>query len=129
MGSAHGEVHWSELMTTDAEAAKKFYSEVCGWTFDDMPMPFGTYHVAMTKDGPAAGIMPMNDEMAEHTPVGWYTYIAVDDVDRAVEQVKSAGGTALNDPFDVPEVGRIAIVKDSAGATIGLITPSEQPPS
>ena len=44
--SAHGNFYWNELMTRDAEKAKKFYADVIGWGFDGMEMPDGTYWVA-----------------------------------------------------------------------------------
>lgn len=46
----HGSISWSELMTTDAPAAKKFYAELFGWTFDDMPMEGMTYSVLKAND-------------------------------------------------------------------------------
>ena len=45
----HGHFHWNELMTRDPEGAKSFYSQTIGWTFNDMPMPDGTYHVSGQK--------------------------------------------------------------------------------
>ncbi|MGA7388031.1 MAG: hypothetical protein WA322_11100 [Pseudolabrys sp.] len=40
---SHGHFYWSELMTRDAEKAKKFYGGDVGWTFDTMAMPDGAY--------------------------------------------------------------------------------------
>lgn len=34
----HGAFSWCELMTNDVEGVKKFYSELLGWTLEDMPM-------------------------------------------------------------------------------------------
>ncbi len=45
---AHGTFSWNELLTGDIAAAKRFYEEAVGWTFQEMPMPGGAYHVAMT---------------------------------------------------------------------------------
>ncbi len=52
-------------------------------------------------------------------PEHWFTYIAVDDVDSRVAKVEAAGGMVIRPPFDVPGVGRIAIVKDKGGAVCG----------
>ena len=38
----HGHFYWNELMTRDAEKAKKFYGNTVGWTFEAMTMPDGT---------------------------------------------------------------------------------------
>ncbi len=40
---SHGHFYWNELMTRDADKAKKFYGASVGWTFEAMPMPDGTY--------------------------------------------------------------------------------------
>jgi predicted enzyme related to lactoylglutathione lyase len=54
------------------------------------------------------------------------TYIAVTDVDAACSTAGKSGGAVLKAPFDVPGVGRIAMIKDPAGAVVGLITPAQQ---
>ena len=47
--SKHGTVHWSELMTHDLETAKAYYTSVCGWQINEMPMPEGfTYYLAVS---------------------------------------------------------------------------------
>jgi uncharacterized protein len=48
----------------------------------------------------------------------------VDDVDARLRRAVAAGATALREPFDIPGVGRIAILRDAAGAVIGFITPA-----
>jgi hypothetical protein len=42
-----------------------------------------------------------------------------------VAALKEAGGSVMRDPFDVPEVGRIAIVADPGGAAQGWMTPAD----
>ena len=37
----HGAISWSELITADVTAAKAFYRERFGWTFDEMPVEEG----------------------------------------------------------------------------------------
>ena len=120
----HGAFYWNELLTGDVEKCKAFFGEVCGWTYDDVPMPNFTYTVARSGDKMAAGIMDKANTGAPDMPNHWMAYIAVDDVDAAAAKVAGAGGTVLQDCFDVPNVGRIAIVQDPSGAVIGLMTPS-----
>lgn len=127
MSDTHGTIWWSELMTRDVAAARDYYAAICGWTFEDMPMEGGDdYHCAMKAGRPTAGIMDMTGlpGMEEETPPHWFTYIAVDDVDAAAQATKAAGGAIVRPPFDVPGVGRIAIVADPAGAAVGLMTPA-----
>jgi hypothetical protein len=120
----HGTIIWSELNTRDAEAAKAFYGALCGWTFDAMPMPDGTYWVCKRGDTAAAGIFTMSGPAFEGMPEHWFSYIAVDDVDAALKTVTTAGGTIVRGAFDVPGVGRIAIIRDSRGGALGIMTPA-----
>ena len=120
---SHGKFHWNELMTRDVEKAKKFYGETLGWTFEAMPMPDGgTYWVAKMGDTPVGGMCPQGPEHGG-APDSWGAYIAVDDVDARLEEGKAGGGKVLLEPFDVPGVGRIAIIQDPNGAAIGWMTP------
>ena len=123
--SKHGTVHWSELMTNDVEAAKTYYGKVCGWQFSEMPMPDGTYYIAMKGDVPIAGIMGVENVFYEGQSTQWITYLAVDDVDAAVKDTADAGGKVLQDCMDVPGVGRIAMIKDPGGVTLGIMTPAD----
>ena len=54
---SHGSFYWNELMTRDAEKAKKFYASTIGWTFEAMQMPDGTYWVAKSGDVPVGGLI------------------------------------------------------------------------
>ena len=124
--TGHGTFHWNELMTGDVEKAKTFFSQTIGWSFNEMPMPEGTYRAAMVGDKPVGGIMSMQGIVPEGTPPHWISYLAVDDIDARSAKVVSAGGEIKREPFDVPNVGRIAIVQDASGAVMGWITPAQQ---
>ena len=117
----HGAFHWNELLTGDVEKCKAFFAEVCGWTYDDVPMPNFTYTVAKSGDKMAGGIMDKAKTGAPDMPSHWAAYIHVDDVDAAVAKVAGAGGKVLQEPFDVEGVGRIAIIADPDGAVVGLM--------
>jgi uncharacterized protein len=120
---SHGSFYWNELMARDVEQAKRFYGSTIGWTFDAMPMPDGTYWVAKMDDEPVAGIFPMTGPDFDGVPENWLPYLAVDDVDAVLKAAKAAGAKVMREPFDVPTVGRIAIIQAPGGATIAWITP------
>ena len=120
----HGIFYWNELMTWDVEAAVQFYKDVIGWSFDEVAMPEGgIYYVGKVDDQPVGGIMAMMPGTPKETPPYWMGYIAVDDIDARLEKAKAAGATVLNEPFDVEGIGRIAMLKDGGGGTIGWMTP------
>ena len=56
----------------------------------------------------------------EATAFWWNVYLATGDCDAAVRRVTDAGGTVVVEPDDVPDQGRMAIVKDPVGAQFGL---------
>ncbi|MEL6207248.1 MAG: VOC family protein [Pseudomonadota bacterium] len=127
MSTTHGLVWWSELMTGDVTGCRAYYETVCGWRFEEMPMGDGVYLIAHAHGKPVAGMMdtaslPSASDRYPH----WMTYLAVDDVDSALERAKAAGGHVEREPFEVPGVGRIAIARDAGGAVVGLMTPVTQ---
>lgn len=121
---AHGTFGWNELMTSDIEASKNFYSRVAGWTYQDMPMgDAGNYTLAFIAGNPVpvAGLMPW--PASQPGSNDWFAYINVDDIDAAVEATKSGGGSVMRDKFYIENTGWIAIVQDSANTMIGLLQP------
>jgi predicted enzyme related to lactoylglutathione lyase len=122
----NGSFYWNELMTRDAEAAKRFYGETLGWTFEAMDQGEGAaYWVGKVGDESVAGIYQIAADDQE-TGEGWFAYVAVNDLPTALARATSEGGEVIREPWDVPGVGRIAIVNDNAGNTMGWMTPSEQ---
>lgn len=121
--TAHGHFHWNELVTRDVEKAKKFYGGVIGWTFDAMPMPDGTYWVANMNGQPVGGLFPIAGPQWDGVPEHWMSYLAVDDVDARVRKATAAGAKLMRPAFDIPGVGRIAILTEPGGAGVGWITP------
>ena len=75
-------VDYIEFPTTDIEATKRFYSEIFGWKFQDMPMPAGTYSLFETGEGGlGGGIWNPPEGMPRQT----INYLAVDDLDAVLE--------------------------------------------
>ena len=71
-----------------------------------------------------AGMMPLSDEARKaNVPPHWITYVSVPDVDATVAQALSLGATTHLAPMNVPTVGRVAVLSDPQGATIGVFQP------
>lgn len=118
----HGAVSWTELMTTDVEAAKAFYGDLFGWRIEEMPMgDQGPYNVIYAGDEHIGGMMHTPPE-AEGAPPHWGSYVTVDDVDTVAKRVGELGGKVLFGPHDIPEVGRFCVLRDPQGAVISAIT-------
>ena len=60
----------------------------------------------------------------EQLEESWVSYVAVDNVDARATKATQAGAKLMKPAFDVPSVGRIAILLDPGDAMIALITPS-----
>jgi len=115
-----GHFSWNELLTSDVESAKAFYSKLFGW--EPVAMPGGMPYTLFKKDGvEVAGLMKSPGPGA---PSQWVAYITVASTDDAAAKATGLGSKILVPPFDIPNVGRIALLQDLQGATFGFFQPS-----
>ena len=122
--ASHGTFHWNERLTRDAEGIKTFYRDTIGWTFDAMPTPDEkAYWIASVDGKQVGGIFSIDAPEFDGVSEAWMSYLAVDDVDARVAKAVKAGARLMRPIFNVPEVGRIAMLKEPGGAGIGWITP------
>ena len=110
---------WHDLMTTNVEAAKKFYGAVIGWTFTSQMQD---YTVANVDGIGMGGIMATPPEMKAMPPV-WNGYVFTSDVDAASAQAVKLGGKIYRSAWDIPEVGRMAVIGDPSGAAFIVMQP------
>jgi uncharacterized protein len=125
---APGEFCWVDLATTDVEGAKDFYAELLGVEAQDAPGPAeatGGYGFFMQGGKMVAGIGPVQSDEGHSA---WASYIRVEDADETAEKAKSAGGTVFFGPADLPnDSGRVAMLRDSEGAFIGIVEQRNHP--
>jgi predicted enzyme related to lactoylglutathione lyase len=124
--SGQGSYIWYELLTPDPVAAKTFYDAVVGWNIEAQPSGEMDYRMIGRSDGGnAGGVMRLTDEMRGHgaKPI-WLGYVAVDDVDASVASIEQAGGKTLLPAFDIPDIGRIAMVTDPQGVPFYVMKPT-----
>jgi uncharacterized protein len=120
----HGAFSWCELMTTDVEAAKAFYTKLFGWDSEAMSIPGMTYTVVKAGGKGIGGIMTIPKE-AKGAPPMWGAYVTVDDVDLTARTAEKLGAKLLVPPTDIPTVGRFCVIQDPQGAVISAITYKE----
>ncbi len=113
---------WVELATTDGEAAKKFYTELFGWSFTDNPVGAGIVYTILKLDGKDVGALyQMPEEMtSQGIPPNWLSYASATSADQTAAKAKELGATLLKEPFDVMTVGRMAVIQDPAGAVFAI---------
>jgi predicted enzyme related to lactoylglutathione lyase len=116
---------WDELVTTDIEGAKRFYGDVVGWSSTDMDNPNGqgSYTIFGTGEQQRAGAMQRPQGV--DAPPHWMLYVGSADVDADAKKAKGLGAQVYMEPFDVPTVGRLAILADPTGAAFGLFRPEQ----
>ncbi|HEY6739644.1 MAG TPA: VOC family protein [Actinopolymorphaceae bacterium] len=111
----------NDLVTPDAETARRFYSEVFGFTLDrNEDLPDFDFTFLRRPDGKEIGGI-LGDPGASRSL--WATTFEVLGTDEVVERARTAGGTA-SDPEDMV-YGRIANLTDPFGVEFSVITRRE----
>ena len=112
-----GKFVWNTLVARNEAVAKKFYSGLFGWKPEPFAKGMSYTLFKQGKDG-VGGMMkcPQPDGAS-----GCLPYVTVADVDKTVTKSKKLGEKIAVEASDVATVGRIAVLVDPQGATIGII--------
>jgi predicted enzyme related to lactoylglutathione lyase len=113
---APGTFSWAELVTSDAGAAKAFYTALFGWSYDDQPIGDGSVYSMAARDGSAVAALYGSDEQPPH----WNCYVTVASADETAAKVAALGGTVIAEPFDVFTSGRMAVLSDPTGGVVSV---------
>jgi predicted enzyme related to lactoylglutathione lyase len=115
---------WGELSCRDVDSATDFYGAVFGWEARTRAGARGSTYTEFflpDVDQAVAGMVPMNQRWPEDVPPHWMLYFAVTDTDEIVSRVGQLGGTVSVAPYDLADVGRIAVLNDPEGAVFSVI--------
>jgi uncharacterized protein len=116
-----GTFSWTDLATTDTEAAKRFYTGLFGWDHDDQPIPGGaSVYTMLLRDGKAVAAL---FEGQEGMPTAWSSYVTAESADAAAAKATDLGGSLMAEPFDVMDAGRMAAIQDPTGAVVSVWEP------
>ena len=117
----NGQIVWHDLMTNDITTAKGFYEELLGWRYEiehasDFAWGSGAadYPLILLHDAAHGGMI----QIAPHHSSYWLLYLQVPDVDSATVNAQKCGAKVERPPFDVPGVGRNALLRDPQGALV-----------
>jgi hypothetical protein len=120
-------VHF-EIEATDRERATRFYAQAFGWETQQMGEEMGNYVVVTTGDpkepGGINGGIYVPPSGAAKELNAYSCVVGVDDIDQAMQQVKSAGGEVMGDKMDIPGIGVFARCKDTEGNIFTMLQPS-----
>lgn len=123
-----GSFCWVELGTTDQQSAKQFYSSLFSWTSTDVPMgPSGLYTLFHVEGHDAGAAYTLNEHMRSiGVPPHWMLYILVESADAAAAKAKELGGKVEPEPFDVADIGRMAVIQDPTGVMFSVWQPRQE---
>lgn len=116
-----GQFSWNELLAADPETAGAFYTQLFGW--QTAPMSGDNPYILFKKNEMFVGGMmklPMPG-----APSQWLNYVTVEACDATAARIVELRGKILAPPFDIPNVGRIAVAQDPEGATFGIFERGE----
>ncbi len=119
---APGNFCWFELVTSDQNAAKEFYSKLLGWGTTDSPMGPDAVYTMLDAGGKTVGALYGMDkaQLERGLPPHWNVYISAASADETTKKAESLGGTAVMQPFDVMDVGRMSMIQDPTGALFAV---------
>lgn len=114
-----GALLWNELQTDDVPKAVAFYEAVTGCSSETAPAGDLQEYTRLLVDNQAvAGVMR---QPISGVPPRWMPYFNVDDVDTTVARTEAMGGQVFAPAFDVPGVGRLAVLADATGAAFSVM--------
>lgn len=116
---------WTDIAVENADELKGFYSQVFGWTVQEVPMEDenGTYadYAMVNKNGDGIGGVCHKRGVNIDLPSQWIVYFTVENVQKSIETCKNMGGSVLKETKN--EEGELfyALLKDPSGAVIGIM--------
>jgi len=117
-----GSFCWWSLMTKDVARANDFYKDSFGWQLEELDLPNPEPAPIYTAGrGGFANPVPLEPDFPG--PSHWMAYIVVEDVDSACQLAKQLGGEVCVPPFDIPTIGRTAVIQDPVGSAFHIFTP------
>jgi predicted enzyme related to lactoylglutathione lyase len=119
-----GAMVWNELYTKDLAAAKKFYADLLGWTYE-VDEKNGGYVMIKNNGRMNGGMMAITPDMVGMPP-NWTVYFSVQNIEEAMAKVTSFGGKVHMGPKPI-SVGKIAMITDPAGAAFIIMEMSVSP--
>jgi predicted enzyme related to lactoylglutathione lyase len=122
---AAGTFSWVDLATTDAAAARSFYAGLFGWEMEESDAGDGAAYTMCRIEGDAVcGLFEIPEEMlAGGVGPTWTSYVTVASADATAARAEELGGGVVNDPLEVLDAGRMAVLRDPQGAVLAVWQP------
>jgi predicted enzyme related to lactoylglutathione lyase len=125
VASTVGKFVWHEQVSSDPKQAQDFYTQLLGWD-TEVFKPGEVDYTMISSGGQSHGAF--SEAMEGAPPPHWLSHVRVENLDETIEKAKGAGGKLAAGPFEMGEVGRIAIIADPQGAYISAYEPMSEGP-
>lgn len=119
---ATGSMCWNQLASRNIESSKRFYGAVFGWSSSTTPYETSSYTSFRLDGEDVAGMVEMDRSWPRDLPSHWMTYFGVEDCDATADQAVALGGEVSVEPYDMPHIGRTAVLGDPHGAVFSVMT-------
>ena len=116
-----GTFSWIDLSTSDAAGARTFYGELFGWEFEDQEIPGGGVYTMCQVRGDEVAAIVEQDQQPGH----WNSYVTVASADETAAKARQLGARVIEEPFDVMDAGRMAVLADPGGAMLCVWEPRD----
>ena len=127
-----GRFVWYELLTSDPDAARRFYTELIGWgttEWGEGEEPYVMWTTDGTSKGSIGGVIPLPEEAKKAgARPHWLPYVGTSDIEATVSEAEKLGGKVMVPLTEIPTVGRFAVLSDPQGAVFAVFAPAEQAP-
>lgn len=113
---AHGQITHIEFPADDLVRARRFYSELFGWSLREMEGVPGylLFNTGSAESGGGIG------ERGKSTGDQLRVYVTVDSIDDTLRRVPELGGTVVEPKGEIQGQGWYAAISDSEGTELGL---------
>ncbi|MGV4983778.1 VOC family protein [Streptomyces sp. NRAIS4] len=109
---------WADAMFSDVEGAKRFYSDVLGWSFGESSSEYGNYTQAYADGKAVAAVVPPMPGQEGQSQ--WCLYFASPDAAATAERIRASGGEVLMEPMRVGDFGTMCLAREPSGAVFGV---------
>ncbi len=125
-------VHF-EFPGDDLERMKKFYTEAFGWKLNQMGPDMSNYITAQTDETDAQGMLKQSNRIngglykrSNNTLTNSPSVVlAVEDIAKASERIRNAGGKVLSEVVEIPTIGKYATFEDTEGNRLSILQPHQ----
>ena len=121
-----GKFVWHEQVSDDPQQAQSFYTQLFGWG-TEVFKPGEVDYTMISSGGQMHG--GFGKAMEGAPPPHWLSHVRVENVDETIAKAQGAGGRLAAGPFDMSEVGRMAVFADPQGAYISVYQPEGEEPA